>query len=188
VTLTQGETPLMRQEIEQPRTEPTLENPSMTSMIEPDLLLAEHTKTLVGDAMVALTTRASTTTEASERGKGPMLPSFMGTTSGDANNPSAESDDGVEEIEGHPRDGHQHVYVCRHRGDHWACHEEIAEVEEADRVERAAKCLITKVKVSHARTKLDINLLVINSIATCKLNVYVQDVMKTTKYQKWCFD
>ena len=55
-------------------------------------------------------------------------------------------------------------------------------------MECVAKRLITKVKVSHARTKLDRNLLVINSVATCKLNVYVQDVMKTSKYQKWCFD
>jgi hypothetical protein len=71
-------------------------------MIEPDLPLAKHTRTLAGDATDALTTRASTNVEASERGKGPMLPSFMGTSGGDADNPSAKSDDEVEEIEGHP--------------------------------------------------------------------------------------
>ena len=58
------------------------------------------------------------------------------------------SDDEVEEIEGRPRDGRQHVYVWRQRGDHFIGHEELAESEEAARVERAAKRLVDEVKVS----------------------------------------
>ena len=54
----------------------------------------------------------------------------------------------MEEIQGRPRDGRQHVYVWRQRGDHWAGHEEITETEEAARVERAAKRLVDEVKVS----------------------------------------
>jgi hypothetical protein len=60
----------------------------------------------------------------------------------------AASEDEVEEIEGRPRDGRQHVYVWRQRGDHFIGHEELAETEEAARVERAAKRLVDEVKVS----------------------------------------
>ena len=60
----------------------------------------------------------------------------------------AASDDKVEEIQGRPRDGRQHVYVWRQRGDHFIGHEELAETEEAARVERAAKRLVDEVKVS----------------------------------------
>jgi len=72
------------------------------------------------------------------------------TTGGDAagEETQAASDDEVEEIEGHPRDGRQHVYVWRQRGDHFIGHEELAETEEAARVERAAKRLVDEVKVS----------------------------------------
>ena len=58
------------------------------------------------------------------------------------------SDDEVEEIQGHPQDGRQHVYVWRQHGDHFIGHEELAETEEAARVERAAKRLVDEVKVS----------------------------------------
>ena len=40
------------------------------------------------------------------------------------------------------------VYVWRQRGDHFIGHEELAETEEAARVERAAKRLVDEVKVS----------------------------------------
>jgi len=60
----------------------------------------------------------------------------------------AASDDDVEEIEGRPRDGRQHVYVWRQRGDHFIGHEELAEMEEVARVERTAKRLVDEVKVS----------------------------------------
>jgi hypothetical protein len=52
----------------------------------------------------------------------------------------AESrDDVVEEIQGHPQDGCQHVYIYRERGDHYVYHEEISIDEETERVERAAR-------------------------------------------------
>ena len=60
----------------------------------------------------------------------------------------AASDDDVEEIEGRSRDGRQHVFVWRQRGDHFIGHEELAETEEAARVERAAKRLMDEVKVN----------------------------------------
>jgi hypothetical protein len=72
------------------------------------------------------------------------------TTGGDAAGEEirAASDDEVEEIEGRPRDGRQHVYVWRQRGDHFIGYEELADTEEAARVKRAAKRLVDKVKVS----------------------------------------
>jgi hypothetical protein len=57
-----------------------------------------------------------------------------------------ESDDDVlEEIQGHPQDGHQHMYVCRQRGDHYVYHEEIPTVDETRKVEMAVKRLIAEV-------------------------------------------
>ena len=72
------------------------------------------------------------------------------TAGGSATNEEtrAASNDEVEEIQGRPRDGRQHVYVWRQRGDHFIGHEELAEIEEAARVERAAKHLVDEVKVS----------------------------------------
>jgi len=61
--------------------------------------------------------------------------------------PQVASDDDVEEVQSHPRDGRQHVYVWRQRGDRFIGHEELAETEEAARVERAAKRLVDEVKV-----------------------------------------
>ena len=94
--------------------------------------------------------RAGATSTAGSPGlvQGPIMPAT--TTGGDAagEETQAASDDEVEEIEGHPRDGRQHVYVWRQRGDHFIGHEELAETEEAARVERAAKRLVDEVKVS----------------------------------------
>ena len=45
----------------------------------------------------------------------------------------------VEEVLGRPQDRRQHVYVSRWRNDQWVVHEEIPEVEETKKVERAAK-------------------------------------------------
>jgi hypothetical protein len=80
--------------------------------------------------------------------QGPVMPAT--TASGSAANEEAwtASDDDVEEIQGRPRDGRQHVYVWRQRGDHFIGHEELAETEKAARVERAAKRLVDEVKVS----------------------------------------
>jgi hypothetical protein len=61
---------------------------------------------------------------------------------------AAESDDNViEEIQWHPQYGWQHVYICRERGDHYVCHEEISIDEETKRVEWAARRLIREVQV-----------------------------------------
>jgi hypothetical protein len=62
---------------------------------------------------------------------------------------AAESDDDVlEEIEGHPQDGRQHVYVCCQCVDHYICHEEIPTADETRKVKLAAKRLIAGVQVS----------------------------------------
>jgi hypothetical protein len=58
----------------------------------------------------------------------------------------AEEDE-VEEILDRPQDRRQHVYVSRYRNDEWVMHEEIPEIEETLRVERAAKRLVTEVQV-----------------------------------------
>jgi hypothetical protein len=59
---------------------------------------------------------------------------------------AVESDDDiVKEIQGHPQDGRQHVYICHECGDHYVCHEEISIDEETGRVERAARRLIREV-------------------------------------------
>ena len=80
--------------------------------------------------------------------QGPMMPATAAGGSAADEETRTASDDDVEEIQGHPRDGHQHVYVWRQCGDHFVGHEELAETEEAARVERAAKRLVDEVKVS----------------------------------------
>jgi len=82
------------------------------------------------------------------RGKGPVIPVTTAGGSAEAEEAQATSDDEVEEIQGRPQDGRQHVYVWRRRGDHFIGHEELVETEEAARVERAAKRLVEEVKVS----------------------------------------
>jgi len=59
-------------------------------------------------------------------------------------------EDKVEEVLGHPQDKRQHVYVSRWQNDQWVVHEEIPEVEETKKVERAAKRLVMEVQVSFA--------------------------------------
>ena len=56
-------------------------------------------------------------------------------------------EDKVEEVLGRPQDKRQHVYVSHWRNDQWVVHEEIPEVEETKKVERAAKRLVTEVQV-----------------------------------------
>ena len=84
----------------------------------------------------------------------------------------------------HPRDGRQHVYVWRQRGDHFIGHEELAETEEAARVERAAKRLMDEVKVSDP--------LCCSTLMRCDSGFdmcsSLQGAMKTVKYRKRCFD
>ena len=79
---------------------------------------------------------------------GPVTPVTAAGCNAEGEETRAASDDEVEEIQGRPQDGRQHVYVWRQRGDHFIGHEELAETEEAARVERAAKRLVDEVKVS----------------------------------------
>jgi hypothetical protein len=65
-----------------------------------------------------------------------------------ADTAESKDDDILEEIEGHPKDGRQHVYVCHQCGDHFICHEEIFTANETRKVELAAKRLIAEVQVS----------------------------------------
>ena len=80
--------------------------------------------------------------------RGPVMPTTTAGGSAEGEEAWTASDDEVEEIQGRPQDGRQHVYVWRQRGDHFIGHEELAETEEAARVERAAKRLVDEVKVS----------------------------------------
>jgi len=80
--------------------------------------------------------------------QGPVMPATTAGGSAAGEETRTASDDEVEEIQGRPRDGRQHVYVWRQRGDHFIGHEELAETEEAARVERATKRLVDEVKVS----------------------------------------
>jgi len=80
--------------------------------------------------------------------QGPVMPATTARGSAANEETQAASDNDMEEIEGRPRDGRQHVYVWRQRGDHVIGHEELAETEEATRVERTAKRLVDEVKVS----------------------------------------
>ena len=94
--------------------------------------------------------RAQTTfTDAIARGKAMVITDAADT--GSAPEPEEEpEEDEVEEVLGHPQDKRQHVYVSRWRNDQWVIHEEILEVEETKKVERATKRLVTEVQVSFA--------------------------------------
>jgi len=96
----------------------------------------------------------------------------------------ATSDDDMEEIQGRPRDGRQHVYVWRQRGDHFIGHEELAETEEAARVERAAKRLVDEVKVSGPLCCSTL----MRSVPGFDVCSSLQGAMKMVKYRKRCFD
>ena len=98
--------------------------------------------------------------------------------------PQVASDDDVEEVQGRPRDGRQHVYVWRQRGDHFIGHEELAETEEAARVERAAKRLVDEVKVSGPLCCSTL----MHCVSGFDMCSSLQGAMKTTKYRKRCFD
>ena len=82
--------------------------------------------------------------DATARGKAIVI--AEAANSGPTPLPEQEAEeDKVEEVLGHPQDKRQHVYVSRRRNDEWVMHEEIPEVEETLRVERAAKRLVTEV-------------------------------------------
>ena len=94
--------------------------------------------------------RAQTTfTDAAAHGKAMVITDAA--DAGLAPRPEEEpEEDEVEEVLGHPQDKRQHVYVSRWRNNQWVVHEEIPEVEETKKVERAAKRLVTEVQVSFA--------------------------------------
>ena len=88
----------------------------------------------------------NTLADATARGKAIVVAET--TISGPAPPPEQEvEEDEVEEILGRPKDKRQHVYVSRRRNDEWVMHEEIPEIEETLKVERAAKRLVTEVQV-----------------------------------------
>jgi hypothetical protein len=72
--------------------------------------------------------------DAADRGKSAATSSITGLNQEQRQagaEQAVESDDNiVEEIQWHPQDGRQHVYVCHGRGDHYVCHEEISIDEE----------------------------------------------------------
>ena len=88
----------------------------------------------------------STLADVMARGKAMVV--VESTDSRPAPPPEQEAEEEeVEEVLGHPQDRRQHVYVSRYRNDEWVMHEEIPEVKETLRVERAAKRLVTEVQV-----------------------------------------
>ena len=88
----------------------------------------------------------NTLADATARGKAIVVAET--TIFGPAPPPEQEAEeDKVEEILGRPKDKRQHVYVSRKRNDEWVMYEEIPEIEETQKVERAAKRLVTEVQV-----------------------------------------
>ena len=94
--------------------------------------------------------RAQTTfVDAAARGKAVVITDAA--DAGPAPRPEeGPEEDEVEEVLGHPQDKRQHVYVSHWWNGQWVVHEEIPEVEETKKVERAAKRLVTEVQVSFA--------------------------------------
>ena len=96
-----------------------------------------------------------------------MIPVTIARGSREGAEAQTASDDEVEEIQGRPRDGRQHVYVWRQHGDHFIGHEELAETEVAARVERVAKRLIDEVKVSGLVFCQNVHILLFVHCAIC---------------------
>ena len=113
-------------------------NPDEADTTAPrELDLAEGQQPEVARNMVA---------DATARGKALVV--VESANSGPVPPPEQEAEeDEVEEVLGRPQDRRQHVYVSRYQNDEWVMHEEIPEVEETLRVERAAKRLVTEVQV-----------------------------------------
>jgi len=84
----------------------------------------------------------STLADATARGKAVVV-----AETADSRPAPPPIEDKVEEVLGCPQDKRQHVYVSRWWNDEWVMHEEIPEVKETLRVERAAKRLVTEVQV-----------------------------------------
>jgi len=127
------QTPVLEQNTSAPST-----NPDEADATAPrELDLAEGQQPEAARNMVA---------DATARGKALVVVESADPGPGPPPEQEAEEDE-VEEILGRPQDRRQHVYVSRYRNDEWVMHEEIPEVEETLRVERAAKRLVTEVQV-----------------------------------------
>ena len=125
------QTPVPEQNTSAPST-----NPDEADTTAPrELDLAEGQQPEVARNMVA---------DATARGKALVVVESANSRPVPPPEQEAEEDE-VEEVLGHPQDRRQHVYVSRYRNDEWVMHEEIPEVEETLRVERAAKHLVTEV-------------------------------------------
>ena len=86
----------------------------------------------------------STFADATARGKAIVIAEAANSRPTPLPEQEAEEDE-VEEVLGRPQDKRQHVYVSRWRNNQWVMHEEIPEVEETMKVERAAKRLVMEV-------------------------------------------
>ena len=91
----------------------------------------------------------STFVDAAARGKAIVIAEAADAGLAPRHEEEPEEDE-VEEVLGHPQDKQQHVYVSHWRNDQWVVHEEISEIQETKKVERAAKQLVTEVQVSFA--------------------------------------
>ena len=128
-----NQTPVPEQNTSAPST-----NPDEVDATAPrELDLAEGQQPEAARNMVA---------DATARGKALVVVESADPGPGPPPEQEAEEDE-VEEVLGRPQDRRQHVYVSRYRNDEWVMHEEIPEVEETLRVERAAKRLVTEVQV-----------------------------------------
>ena len=128
---------LVKKTTEQNTSAPSTNPAEADTMAPRELDLAEGQQPEVARNMVA---------DATARGKALVVVESADPGPGPPPAQEAEEDE-VEEILGRPQDRRQHVYVSRYRNDEWVMHEEIPEVEETLRVERAAKRLVTEVQV-----------------------------------------
>ena len=88
----------------------------------------------------------STFVDATARGKAIVIAEAAKARPAPRSEEEPEEDE-VEEVLGRPQDKRQHVYMLCWWNDQWVIHEEIPEVEETKKVERAAKRLVTEVQV-----------------------------------------
>ena len=88
----------------------------------------------------------STLADATARGKAIVVAETTNSRPAPPPEQEAEEDE-IEEILGRPKDKRQYVYVSRRQNDEWVMYEEIPEIEETQKVERAAKRLVTEVQV-----------------------------------------
>ena len=128
---------LVKKTTEQSTSAPSTNPAEADTMAPRELDLAEEQQPEVAQNVLA---------DATARGKALVVVESANSRPAPPPEQEAEEEE-VEEVLGHPQDRRQHVYVSRYRNDEWVMHEEIPEVEETLRVERAAKRLVTEVQV-----------------------------------------